>query len=146
VAGQVARFRALAGRGPSHLDSHQHVHLREPARAALLDTAARLAVPLRHFTPDVRYCGEFYGQTAEGASLPDALSLEHLLAILTGLRSGVIELGCHPGLGDDLDTMYGEERAQEVAILSDPRLRASIDALGISLVAFNDLARLSRRQ
>src|SRR5207249_2598538 len=28
---QLARFRALVGREPTHLDSHQHVHAEEPA-------------------------------------------------------------------------------------------------------------------
>jgi predicted glycoside hydrolase/deacetylase ChbG (UPF0249 family) len=142
VEDQVERFRVLTGRDPSHIDSHQHVHLREPARTALAGAASRLSVPLRHFTPDVRYCGEFYGQTEKGEPLPGFLSVEHLLGILTVLAPGVTELACHPGSGNDLDTMYREERAQEVAVLSDPRVRETLARLRISLLSFQDLPRL----
>jgi len=140
IAGQVALFRDLLGRDPRHLDSHQHAHVREPARSALLETARRLSVPLRHLTPDARYCGKFYGQTAEGAPFPEAISGENLLSILAALEPGVTELACHPGLGRDLDSTYGEERAREVAVLCDPRVRAGLEALGIRLATFDDLA------
>src|SRR5215813_10197839 len=33
VSGQVSAFLDLVGRGPTHLDSHQNVHLRDPVRA-----------------------------------------------------------------------------------------------------------------
>jgi hypothetical protein len=42
----------------------------------------RPGIPIRHFGPDVRYCGAFYGQTAEGDPLPEGISTEALLAIL----------------------------------------------------------------
>ena len=52
--GQLERFRELVGRDPTHLDSHQHVHLREPARSALIELAAELGVALRHFDEGVQ--------------------------------------------------------------------------------------------
>src|SRR4051794_690524 len=33
VARQLETFRALVGRNPTHLDSHQHAHRQEPTRA-----------------------------------------------------------------------------------------------------------------
>src|SRR5438093_8810207 len=83
AARQLATFRRLMGRDPSHIDSHQHVHLREPARSVLVDLARDLHVPLRHCSPGVHYCGNFYGQTAEGYLFPDAISVEGLLKTLT---------------------------------------------------------------
>src|SRR5262245_17774008 len=62
VERQLAVFRDLIGRDPTHLDSHQHVHRREPVRQILASVAAELRIPLRHYTPDIHYCGEFYGQ------------------------------------------------------------------------------------
>jgi predicted glycoside hydrolase/deacetylase ChbG (UPF0249 family) len=35
VEGQIESFRQLMGCGPTHLDSHQHVHRQEPVRSAL---------------------------------------------------------------------------------------------------------------
>src|SRR6516165_8990020 len=66
VQRQLTIFRRLVGRDPTHLDSHQHVHRDEPVRSILLELAGALAVPLRHYCPAVRYCGDFYGQAAKG--------------------------------------------------------------------------------
>jgi len=136
VSRQLATFRHLVGRDPTHIDSHQHVHRWGPVRSVLAETARKLGVPLRHCSPEVRYRGEFYGQTGKGEPFPDAISVDRLIKILETLPPGVTELGCHPGVGDDLDTMYRSERAQEVEVLCDSRVRAAISALGIELCSF----------
>src|SRR5688572_4519732 len=59
VSRQLTEFRRLLGRDPTHLDSHQHVHRSDPLRSVLLEVARNLEIPLRHFTPTVRYCGDF---------------------------------------------------------------------------------------
>ncbi len=141
VCRQVGTFCHLVGRDPSHLDSHQHVHRREPIRTALIEMALKLAVPLRHYTPYVRYRGDFYGQTAEGAPLPDAISVEKLINILKTLPPGYTELGCHPGEGEDLDSIYCGERAAELRVLCDPRVRVAIKAIGIELRSFLHLSK-----
>src|SRR5262245_55874740 len=56
---QAEAFLELAGRKPTHLDSHQHVHRQEPVRSVLNDLAQQLQVPLRHHSPLVNYCGAF---------------------------------------------------------------------------------------
>src|SRR5262249_2423752 len=94
---QLAAFRRLVGRDPTHIDSHQHPHLREPTRTVVVEMARQLKVPVRHFDPRICYCGNFYGQTADGTPLPEILSVEGLVQILRGLLPGITELGCHPG-------------------------------------------------
>ena len=138
VSRQLVAFRHLVGKDPSHLDSHQHVHLREPVHSVLLDAAHKLGVPLRCCSPKVCYRGDFYGQTAEGAPLPDAISVMALIHILATLPPGLTELGCHPGEGIDLYTMYCAEREQEVRVLCDPRIRAAVRAMGIELRSFQN--------
>src|SRR5580765_3571851 len=44
VAAQLERFEALTGRAPTHLDSHQHVHREQPARAIVCEHGRRLGV------------------------------------------------------------------------------------------------------
>jgi predicted glycoside hydrolase/deacetylase ChbG (UPF0249 family) len=138
VARQLDAFRRLTGANPSHLDSHQHVHLREPVRSAALAAACRLNVPLRTCTPEVRYCGDFYGQTAEGHRLPDAIGVTALLALVATLPAGVTELGCHPGEGEIANTMYVHERAREVETLCHFRVRAALAAERVELCSFRN--------
>jgi chitin disaccharide deacetylase len=133
---QLSDFRRLVGRDPTHLDSHQHVHQDEPVRSATLELARRLNVPLRHFNPGIQYCGRFYGQTARGIALREAISVESLMAILTGLPPGLTELGCHPGQVTDQEFTYGTARSTEVAVLTDPTVRNALTALGIELRSF----------
>ena len=143
IAGEVSRqldvFRRLMGRDPSHLDSHQHVHLREPVRTVLVERARRLGIPLRHCCLSVCYRGSFYGQTAEGVSLPEVISVDGLIHILQTLPPGYTELGCHPAAGCDLDTMYRNERLEELRVLCDPKVRVAITTLGIELRSFKNL-------
>jgi predicted glycoside hydrolase/deacetylase ChbG (UPF0249 family) len=136
ITHQLEAFDRLMGRAPSHLDSHQHVHLREPVRTVLIEVAQRLGVPLRHFSPEISYCGRFYGQTAEGTPLRDVISVDGLIHILETLPVGCTELGCHPAERCDLQTMYAQERLQELKVLCDPSVRASMRAMGIELRSF----------
>jgi chitin disaccharide deacetylase len=138
---QLSDFRRLVGRDPTHLDSHQHAHRYEPVRSAAHNLARRLNVPLRHFSHGIQYCGRFYGQTARGVPLPEAISVESLIAILSDLPPGVTEVGCHPGrvTGDELT--YGSERSTEVDVLSHPRVKALVTSLGIELCSFQEVMR-----
>jgi chitin disaccharide deacetylase len=138
VERQLDAFRSLVGRDPSHLDSHQHVHREEPVRSIMLATSRRLGVPLRSFSPWVRYCGSFYGQTGTGEPLPSAISAEALVTILCGLPEGVTELGCHPGYADDLRSQYAAEREREIEALCHERVRATLAAEEIELRSFRD--------
>jgi predicted glycoside hydrolase/deacetylase ChbG (UPF0249 family) len=137
---QLAAFRDLIGADPAHIDSHQHVHQREPVRSLVLDAARRLGKPVRGCSERVRYCGEFYGQTAKGDPLPDAVGVDALLRIFDALPLGCTELGCHPGDADDLPTTYRVERRREVEVLCDRRVRAALEARGIRLCTYRDVA------
>jgi chitin disaccharide deacetylase len=141
ISRQLGEFDRLVGHVPSHLDSHQNVHLREPIRAILIELAQRLGVPLRHCSPGITYRGNFYGQTADGTRLPDAISGDGLIQILETLPAGCTELGCHPAAQCDLYTMYRQERLEELKVLCDPRVRAAVMARGVELRSFADVAR-----
>jgi chitin disaccharide deacetylase len=138
VSHQLAVFRDLTGKDPTHIDSHQHVHLREPVRSILLAVASELGVPVRGLSREVRYCGHFYGQTAEGLPYLDGISVDNLIRILMELPTGFTELGCHPGEADDLGSTYGEERKEELKVLCNPTVRATIGAMGIELRPFGN--------
>jgi predicted glycoside hydrolase/deacetylase ChbG (UPF0249 family) len=138
IARQFEVFYDLMGRHPSHVNSHQHVHMREPFRSIALQICDSLGIPLRNLCPDVHYFTKFYGQTTDGLPLPAYISLERLIEIVSTLPNGLTVLTCHPGYAEDLKTMYRIERRNELQVLCDPRVRATIDALGIKLCSFND--------
>jgi predicted glycoside hydrolase/deacetylase ChbG (UPF0249 family) len=138
---QLAAFRELTGRQPTHLDSHQHIHRREPVRSLALARARELSIPLREFDPRIRYSGDFYGQTAEGRPLSDAISVAGLKKILESLPDGVTELGCHPGYAEDLHSVYRAERETEVRTLCHPAILATLQELKIQLCRFDKLPR-----
>ena len=127
----------LLRRRPTHIDSHQHVHRKEPAHSILIGIAARLDIPLRHVATAVRYCGDFYGQTAHGEPLRDRITPAALAALVTGLPEGVTELGCHPGYTDDHETMYGFERTLEIRALCSPHVRQALVDADVRLVSFD---------
>ncbi len=130
VARQLAQFRRLVGRDPTHVDSHQHVHLTEPVHGVVLEAAGPLGVPVRGCTPEVCYRGDFYGQTGKGEPDPQANTVDALVKIVAALPPGTTELGCHPGIGDDFDSVYRRERAAEVAALCDPKSAPPSPATG----------------
>jgi predicted glycoside hydrolase/deacetylase ChbG (UPF0249 family) len=142
---QVATFRQLVERDPTHLDSHQHVHRHEPVRSALRRAGERLNVPVRHLSA-IGYCGDFYGQDGRGWPVPEAVTVEALIGVVEALPPGVTEIGCHPGEADGaerLESTYRTERPTEVETLCDPRVRDAIGRLGIRLCSFTDVVSLS---
>lgn len=138
VERQLGLFRELAGRDPTHLDSHQHVHRQEPTRGVVLAFSKALGVPLRNCTEGVRFWGAFYGQSNHGEALPELIGVDALLDFLAELPPGITELACHPGGEDSPGRGYEAERALETATLCDPRLRTAIAARGITLCSFAD--------
>jgi chitin disaccharide deacetylase len=139
ISRQLGLFDRLVGHAPTHLDSHQHVHLREPARALLVEIAERLGVPLRNCSREVSYCGSFYGQADDGTTLRDVISVDGLIRILETLPPGCTELACHPAAQCDLQTLYSQERLEELKVLCDPSLRTAIATMGFVLRSFADL-------
>ena len=143
---QLDCFRELLGRDPTHLDSHQHVHREAPVREIAAEITAALDVPLRHFTlhhcnPGVRYCGDFYGQTRDGQSRPEAILPERLIELIRDLPDGVTELACHPGLDEFLPTMYCHERRREVEALCAAPVKDAAERF-VKLISFAELPKM----
>jgi predicted glycoside hydrolase/deacetylase ChbG (UPF0249 family) len=138
---QVDQFRRLMGRNPTHIDSHQHKHLRnERIESFLRALAVGLDVPLRGVGTRVRYCGNFHGQSGKGEPWHELISVDSLLRLLAEIPAGITELGCHPGAGPPFEPVYGQERAIETQTLCDPRVRAAVVENEIKLASFAELA------
>lgn len=140
---QLAEFERLTGRSPTHLDSHQHVHRREPVACVMQAVAAELAIPLRGQGAEVTYCGDFYAQADDGTSLEGAVGVDALVRLLKRLPAGTTELVCHPAAHVDFEGLYCAERVLELQTLCDPRVRRAIEVEGIALKSFAALACVS---
>ncbi|HWF74736.1 MAG TPA: ChbG/HpnK family deacetylase [Solirubrobacteraceae bacterium] len=139
-ARELERFRTLTRREPTHVDSHHHVHSGDGRLELFRALAEPLAVPVRH-DGRVAYLGGFWGQDDDGATNLERIRRPFLLDLLAGeARAGVSELGCHPAkVIGDLRSSYLEERAVELATLTEPGLREEVEALGLTLVSFRDV-------
>ncbi|HVD37235.1 MAG TPA: ChbG/HpnK family deacetylase [Solirubrobacterales bacterium] len=141
---QLERFRELVGRDPTHLDSHKHVHESDPGLGAEAERlAAELRVPLRN--RGVRYERSFYGRDKDGSSAPEAISVEHLAALIRELPPGWTEIGCHPAAGPVPTSSYDAERQVELRTLCDPSIREALNVTNVKLCSFAQVIRPQRR-
>lgn len=139
---QLDDFVALMARPPTHLDSHKHAHREEAALRVFEETAARLGVPVRG-DGRVEYIGGFYAQWEYRVTQLEYVSVEFLGRILsTEVASAWTEIGCHPGyMSPGFSSVYNVEREAEVRTLTDPRVRATIEDLGLHLASYADFLR-----
>lgn len=153
----------------SHLDSHQHWMLFPRLTALLLDLAEdysipalRLPLPMepavddpppplgqelvdyRRLAPAVRRAIEQRPLTTPmglfGMPLLDRLDLPRLLTLLDQLPAGTWELMVHPGYADPGDPFGGPAREIELRALTAPESAQAIEARGIELIGFAELA------
>lgn len=105
--------------------------------ALLAHTAAPRFLELAR-THGIRTPEHFWGVAATGR-----LNRESILSILGAMPEGVSELMCHPGQYDDelerSRTRLKRERETELEALTDPAVRAAIDAQGIKLMDYRGL-------
>ncbi|MDQ3683656.1 MAG: ChbG/HpnK family deacetylase [Bacteroidota bacterium] len=136
---QLETFFLIMGRKPTHIDSHQHIHLRENICPVFIKIAQSLDVTLRRCSKVIRYCGDFYGQCADGSPFHQAISVEGLQKIIMKLPEGYTEMACHPALEDDIDTMYRTERKKEVMTLCDKSIKEFVDKADVELCSFENI-------
>ncbi|HEV3127443.1 MAG TPA: ChbG/HpnK family deacetylase [Solirubrobacteraceae bacterium] len=144
-AEQVARFRALTGADPTHVDSHHHVHSEEDRMSTFVRLVAPLGLPLRH-DGHVAYIGGFWAQWEPDVTELRYISREFLLELVRAeALEGFTELACHPArITGDFSSSYLTEREVELATLTESGLREEIEALGVRLVNYRDWSRLQR--
>jgi predicted glycoside hydrolase/deacetylase ChbG (UPF0249 family) len=143
-AAQLDRFQTLMGRPPTHVDSHRHMHLKDEVRALFPELVAPLGVPLRGHG-DVFFIGGFYAQWEWGVTELEHVSVRALQGILADeVGEGWTEVSCHPGyIVPDYRSTYREEREAEISTLTDPRIRSTIDELGLTLESYATYLKLA---
>jgi chitin disaccharide deacetylase len=139
VRRQLDNFVSLMGQPPTHLDSHKHAHREPVAMSVFEETGAELGVPVRG-DGRVSYIGGFYAQWEWQVTQLEYVSVEFLQQLLaTEVTGDWTEIGCHPGYrSPGFSSSYDEEREVEVATLTDPRVRAALEELGLRLASYRD--------
>lgn len=159
-----AQLELLAQHGvrPTHLDTHQHLHLWAPIGRVVVELARRHQVPAvrvprsRRRTPTGlavsrlgrRLAGEV---AAAGLRAPAAFAgldeggamvgprLEQVVARLAAERPGTAEIGLHPGEPHDPDRSryrWGYRWGDELASVTALSARAAVEAAGFALGSF----------
>jgi len=138
-ARQLDAFHELMGRGPTHVDSHRHAH--REAFEVFHELVEPLGVPLRG-DGTVNWVGGFYAQWEWGVTELEHVSVAALQRMLRDeAADGWTEFSCHPGYrSPDYRAMYLVEREEEVRTLTDPRVRQTVDELGLQLASYADFA------
>jgi predicted glycoside hydrolase/deacetylase ChbG (UPF0249 family) len=136
---QLDEFTRRVGRLPTHIDSHRHAHRVPAVRTFFRQLVAPLGIPLRD-VGRIRYVGGFYAQWEWQVTDLEYVSVPFLQCLLREeVGEGWTEFGCHPGYrSPDFHSVYLEERETEVRTLTDPRIRAALDQLGIELASYAD--------
>jgi predicted glycoside hydrolase/deacetylase ChbG (UPF0249 family) len=133
---QLEAFVALAGRLPTHLDSHHHTHRLFNVSRLFLEVGDRHGIPVRGLS-DVQFLGSFYGQRELGQTDLSRISVDALVALLRSVEPGTTEISCHPGHPQqEADAVYNTEREVELRALVDARLKAVIDEEALTLVSY----------
>jgi predicted glycoside hydrolase/deacetylase ChbG (UPF0249 family) len=133
---QLEAFVALAGRLPTHIDSHHHHHRLFNVARLFLEAGDRHGIPVRGLS-DVQFLGSFYGQPQLGQTDLSRISVEAMVALLRSVEPGTTEISCHPGHPQhEADAVYNTEREVELRALVDARLKAVIDEEGLMLISY----------
>jgi predicted glycoside hydrolase/deacetylase ChbG (UPF0249 family) len=142
---QLDEFHRLLGRLPTHVDSHRHAHREPHLMPVFRELVEPLGVPLRD-DGRVSYVGGFYAQWEWMVTNLEYVSVPFLQQMLREeVLEGWTEFSCHPGYrSPDYQSVYLIEREAEVRTLTDPRIRQTIDELGIRLVSYADFPELAR--
>ena len=138
---QLEAFHHLVGRMPTHVDSHRHAHREAHLMPVFAELVEPLGVPLRG-DGRVRFVGGFYAQWEWMVTDLDHVGVPFLQRMLRDeVGPGWTEFSCHPGYrSPGYSAVYLDEREVEVRTLTDPRVRDTIDGLGIRLVSYIDHA------
>lgn len=139
---QLRRFRELMGRLPTHLDARGNAHSLRAVFEALVTLAWETGLPVRGASAAMRSrlrqegihtTDEFVDREAGvGAGVTG------LLRLIARLGGGTTELRCLPARPDEEAEGDGSGE-RDLAVLTDPEVRSSLQTLGVRRLHFGQL-------
>ena len=138
---QMERFIELAGKLPTHIDSHHHVHINPNHQGVVARLAQEYDLPVRTSAgfwdayEHPHFIGDFFGDNLTVATITEPLKQ----------NVEIMEIMCHPAYLDQetYDTSsYNLPRIKEMEILRSAELRDFIQANGIELITFAGIKKI----
>jgi predicted glycoside hydrolase/deacetylase ChbG (UPF0249 family) len=155
-----------AGIKITHLDTHRHIHILPEILKIIIKIAykyniTKIRCPLDRLNLSINYKTLLLNMFAKkayqelrikGFSFPDyycdfvhierSPDFKCLSQILRKMKTGVLELCCHPGfISNDMDSseniIYNRER--QVQLLTDKKIIDLINRFGVQLISYHDL-------
>jgi len=135
---QIEHFIKLAGKLPTHIDSHHHVHANPTNHNVVARLAKEYDLPVRKSQDfldtyeHATFMGDFFGEDLKLESITDALYVD----------DEIMEIMCHPAYLDQEtydDSSYNLPRMKEMEILRSAELRAFVENNNIELINYTDL-------
>lgn len=136
---QLDRFVHHMKRPPTHIDSHRHAHREPHLFPHFCQWAKPSGVPVRG-DGHVGFVGGFYAQWEWKITNLEYVSVPFLQRMIREeVPVGWTEVSCHPGyITDDYHGVYSHERETEILTLTNPRIRETINQLGVGLRNYAD--------
>lgn len=136
---QIEKFIELAGKLPTHIDSHHHSHMFQNHQEVSIRLAKEYDIPMRqnnkiidHYE-FVRCVEDFYGED---------LTNNDLINIMKDNDDETLEVMCHPGYIDERImeiSKYNIPRATEMAILRSVEVKQFVKNNNIELISYADI-------
>jgi predicted glycoside hydrolase/deacetylase ChbG (UPF0249 family) len=152
VRAQYERFLSLMGRPATHIDTHHHAHRVQVVFEAIVELGREQGLPIRAVSPAMRAHLREHGLMTTDDFIDsfhgDGVSVELLKKVIGALRVNVSELMSHPGYVDDelrRESRYAQARERELAVMTDPAVRAAVRACGVRLIHYGDISRARAR-
>ena len=142
-----AANRSISGVGRANANTRGFPPPRSPRQASvplLPRVGEALRIPLRDASA-VRYVGAFYAQWEWMVTELKYVGVGSLQEMLRrDVPVGFTEIACHPGyMSDGYQAAYGAEREVEIATLTDPRVRQTLEEEGLGLISYREYASLA---
>ncbi len=151
-----------AGIRPGHIDAHKHSHLFPPVLRALTHVARKFGIPwarkpfdhdaesgvaraMKVMQPSMtnRLAGLQSTDHFAGFELTGKLNTVSMVRALEALPAGLTEFMCHPGHCtaelQNAPTRLKQSRAIELAALTSPEVRQTIERRGIIVTRFSEI-------
>ena len=135
---------------PTHVDTHNHVHMAPGILEVYCEIALYYGLPARSGTPRVAAALRERGVACadrcaiggyDGEITPESFLDKVARAFAECGDTGVVELMCHPGYADAAlaeKSFYVAEREQELKVLCAAQTRDGLDRLGVEVAGWSD--------